>query len=731
MAQGTQLDPYQSRVSAQDVMPRKTLPQMSGDSIASGLANIGSALETKERADGTTYAADQLSALRERQFKAYLDAQGSAKPDAQGFTGDYLKGFDDDAAQLAKASEGNRFAAPVVAAGIRQMRDQMGRSAMAFEAQTRIGYRKASVQQNADKMSAIVEQDPTQYEAAGAPIMEQVHNSGFDPLTRLELARNVDATLSLAASRGLAKQDPDAVLHQIEHPEEATGAIAALSPEAREKIQQVARQQRAGNIADSIVNTYRAAGPVEGARAYATIDSANLPDEDKALVRAHVQSGLAQRQAEARQINAQSIMGFEERYATGNFKPGDRGLLWDLYHKGAFGAEETAAKLGYMDRVAEASAASGGNLVAIQNAYKDRQPLDPEKKENKQGVDALFSAMATGKDPGSPEWVNTGADIALRTGVVPESMVSWSRANLVSGDPKSAVSAANALIRAEEASPRGSPFAVDSKLRALSHQIVDMTKAGTDPVRAVDVARRNTSISDPQQTALADAYRALKPDQSAESALRGLLSKAGGYNTEKGFIYDSVGKLPTPMVGEFNALTREYYTYTGGNLAQARGLAAADLQRTWGVSQVNGKPEVMKFAPENMFPGLQAEHVRADLETVAKNEGIADPATVRLVESSETGSTGGQTWFLGVPGKTGAYELLLGKNGAPRQYQLPIGKEDFEATRQQLIDKRIRDARKARDELHTQEAMMRDHLAEGTGVPQFWFDSGDSSAATP
>src|ERR1700676_234796 len=109
------------------------------------------------------------------------------------------------------------------------------------------------------------------------------------------------------------------------------------------------------------------------------------------------------------------------------------------------------------------------------------------------------------------------------------------------------------------------------------------------------------------------------------------------------------------MQGEFDQLSQSYYKQTNGNLQQARQLAAQDLKRTWGVSEVNGQREIMQYAPEAMFPGLSAGVVRDDLaKTVADNADTfqkADPSKIRLTATDRTARTGGTDWALSVPDK--------------------------------------------------------------------------------
>jgi hypothetical protein len=141
--------------------------------------------------------------------------------------------------------------------------------------------------------------------------------------------------------------------------------------------------------------------------------------------------------------------------------------------------------------------------------------------------------------------------------------------------------------------------------------------------------------------------------------------------------------VPALLQGQFDELTRSYYNETGGNLGQARQLAAQDVRRTWGVSEVNGQREIMQYAPESMFPGLTVDAVRNDLAATVQANGAAfqdvDPSKVHLTATDRTARTGGLDWGLMMPDQFGAYEPVVGKDGNPLVYRLPVQQNDVSA----------------------------------------------------
>jgi hypothetical protein len=154
-----------------------------------------------------------------------------------------------------------------------------------------------------------------------------------------------------------------------------------------------------------------------------------------------------------------------------------------------------------------------------------------------------------------------------------------------------------------------------------------------------------------------------------------------------------VPDVPTAMAAEFADLTKQYFYHTNGNLDQARKLALNDLKGTWGVSQVNGTRELMKYAPERMFPNLSVDDIRKDIAT----EGYG---ASRLVESPETGSSGGKIWSLAEKDQFGAWDVVRDERGMPLRYQLPepSRKSSFEQELQEYDEKQALTRQRQREE---------------------------------
>lgn len=683
-------------------MPRKVTPYLEEPpNVVGGFAAAADATARKYNADSATWAGDQIAQARVKAVQSLEAAQGAAPAgDQTGFTDKYLGAFDKDNGALAKSAGGNPVAQQMVEKGLTDLRQTLEQHSRLWEAQQNVAYRADSLQNNLKSQLPLVEAHPELAQQVGSTLMDQLNASGAEPSKRLPFARDMNAQISLAAANGLTRQDPQGMLKALNDPENAPaqfkGVLSGLNDQQREAVLGRAQGHISQNYSDSIVNAYRTQGPVAGAQALGAIDKLDQSDEIKASIRADTEKGLAQWHAEARETHAQDVMGLEERLAAGKPQPGDRGMALSLWKNGAFTPGQAAETAGRVDKAMEAQAEEEAARKAILGAYQNRQPLDPKDKDIQGGIGDLFTALTKGIQPGSAEWINRGADIAQRTGVAPEPMVSYARANLVSGAPQEAATAAQAIQRLEDATPRGVGYALDEREKTQAKIINDAVTAGTPAIQAVENARKIGEMSDAESKRLEERYK-VNQNAFATGAPGALRNELSSFKPGFGITHPLGGSLPDvppAMEGQFEQLQGDYYKTTGGNISQARDLAAADLKRTWGVSQVNGKPEFMQYAPEAMYPGLTPEFIRKDMAEVIAGLGPYDPAKVRLTESpKDTPTTQGRVWNMSVPDQFGAYDMVRGPDNQPYRYVLPDATDSVKATRDKLATEGMEKAR--------------------------------------
>lgn len=244
---------------------RKITPNLTPGNVGATLEGVGNqwaqAVDTKDRADGAVYAANQMADFRTRTKKLVDDAQQNAAPDGSGFTPTVLGQYDKDAATILDAAKNNPYSTFALQQHLTQYRSEVAAQALDFEKHAGVNYRGNSVLQNIDKLAPVVEADPAQWKSAGAEQMNAINNSNLPPEQRILLGRKLDETLSVAAANGLARQDPRAVIEGLNDPSKAHPAIGKLSDQQRESLRLKANDNLGKPVYDSLTD-----GDVGGAQ---------------------------------------------------------------------------------------------------------------------------------------------------------------------------------------------------------------------------------------------------------------------------------------------------------------------------------------------------------------------------------------------------------------------------------------------------------------------------------
>ncbi|HEX4627525.1 MAG TPA: hypothetical protein VH137_01950, partial [Gemmatimonadales bacterium] len=177
---------------------------------------------------------------------------------------------------------------------------------------------------------------------------------------------------------------------------------------------------------------------------------------------------------------------------------------------------------------------------------------------------------------------------------------------------------------------------------------------------------------------------------------------------EIGWLKNTVPTIPTGMAADYRTLTRSYFNANGGDIKSAEASASRDLSASWGLTRMNGSPELVRYPPERLFPGLKADDIRADLaRTVEKspeaftrwNPGDrkletfhVEPSALQLVPTDDTDRTGGREWGLRYADpQTGVSESLFGKDGQPLSYELPLTQQAYSSVRAHQKEQRVKE----------------------------------------
>jgi hypothetical protein len=279
------------------------------------------------------------------------------------------------------------------------------------------------------------------------------------------------------------------------------------------------------------------------------------------------------------------------------------------------------------------------------------------------------------------------------------------------------MAAVDAIDRVREASPRGFQYLDDDgKTGAMADSIDRLTKAGVAPQQAITMARTNAAMGDNDRARMDELWKQGRSelfgtgDTGIDKALKKQINDNAQLVPQHWYGNTNVPRPPA-MQADFYAATRAYFNYNGGNAQAAAASAARDIGTTWGLTAMNGAPEIVRYPPERMFrapdggPGLTAEDIRTDIAQTVANSPDAfthwdadkramvpfqvDPNNVKVLESPRTALTNGRTWGLSYQTPDGVTEALYGKDGKPLEYNLPVTTQDYKAMRDQATKEAI------------------------------------------
>lgn len=391
-----------------------------------------------------------------------------------------------------------------------------------------------------------------------------------------------------------------------------------IAPDKRAQMLKVAEanvsKEHAQAQTDSIISAYTKDSRI-GEMALQKLGDSGLSDADQRQVRSAVREGLGLLHSERRQQYAEQVNTLERAINTGNPAPDSEARAGALYHQGAYTPEQYTNVLQSIDTARQKGAADAAEIGNIQDAIVNGVRLDPRNEKVVKAVDKWFgdATRLARVEPGSDEWVNNAAAIANRTNILPPQAMSWARKTILSGEPDLAVPAANAMARFADAAPAAYAFFDDPELKANAEQIDSLVRAGVDPKKAVEIARANTfDIPKARKDALQSTWTKQRYSADNGDKLQSAMDSDDAF--DQSFGPRGAPAASQSMKDEFGALVRTYFDHTNGDINRARDLAWKDIRGTYGYSTVNGEPEILKYAPELVFPGIDPKVIRADVE---------------------------------------------------------------------------------------------------------------------
>lgn len=427
--------------------------------------------------------------------------------------------------------------------------------------------------------------------------------------------------------------------------------------------------------------------PTSDKKLAAYVHQPDVTDEDKVRVGQKYEQIREQRVLEQGQLHATEVSSLNSFIAQ---EPGQK------EGRGAFGPhvdqsiEDMRTKGWISDHQAE-----NMHAEAARNASKGREddtgvarvdaalhgegpPLDPQAPQDKKAASTTWQTYVAHDNLqfGTDAYTQALTTFITKTNMVPRAAQQELEANLVGQDPVKAAQAAAIYKRLEDANSSADAYeGAPTRSAALVFYTNKNMGTNMDPAAAVALARQTVDVS-PQERERRDAdyKKAAETNTQKNPHLANtevLQTLADGWYGEKHTLWPQSAAPPVPpaMRGDYEALTREFYGVTG-NMQDAQRLAGVQIHKSYDVTDVNGKPQIMKWGSN--FPPEDRDVVRDKITRVAEANGFAptgpgdvehDPARIQLTpDPFSTDRTRGSSWRLTTFDRDGTPNLLLDQN---------------------------------------------------------------------
>ncbi|HGE8494727.1 TPA: hypothetical protein ACGD7R_003003 [Serratia marcescens] len=261
--------------------------------------------------------------------------------------------------------------------------------------------------------------------------------------------------------------------------------------------------------------------------------------------------------------------------------------------------DKMQAKFKQLDAEWEKNQGSARFSSSLQNNF----PLDPNDKNNQAAADHYFDQkVAPGFNINNADSLNQVAEITTKSGMLPTQIKTMLTAGATSRDPAVVVPMAKMYGQIFDNNPAAAT-GVDKGAMAFYSKVYAYDRAGVPAEKAVDMAYNQVYQQD-------DRLKQMISQQVRDKDYIKARATAAQDNINSlSPSWTSFGAPSISAAGQANQLyQRDYQTIydanfaqTGGDADQAKAMTNAMIKKVWAVSTINGKEEVMKYAPEAVY----------------------------------------------------------------------------------------------------------------------------------
>lgn len=416
------------------------------------------------------------------------------------------------------------------------------------------------------------------------------HENGSQPYSDDQISAGVSAALGLSSLSGAKRVTGDL-------------AFDAASPAAQasyiRQLQEIQNQQRAQfsqQMDESLKDVYSALG--EG------LQPNWLPTQEELVTTYGPSKGMRKWQDLQDQQQYGGVIG-----AAKSMSPAGRHDLLDRLRPTDPNAPNFAANQQRWDKMQakfkqlDAEWEKDQGSARFSSSMENNFPLDPNDKNNQSAADHYFDQqVAPGFNINSDDSLNKVAEITTKSGMLPTQVKAMLTAGSTSRDPSVVVPMAKMYGQIFDNNPAAAAV-MDKGAMAFYSKVYSYDRAGVPADKAVDMAYNQVYQQDDRlKQMISQQLRDKDYIKSRASAAQDNINSLSPSWT-------SWGSPNITAAGQANQLyQRDYQTIydanfaqTGGDADQAKAMTNAMIKKVWAVSTINGKEEVMKYAPEAVY----------------------------------------------------------------------------------------------------------------------------------
>lgn len=236
--------------------------------------------------------------------------------------------------------------------------------------------------------------------------------------------------------------------------------------------------------------------------------------------------------------------------------------------------------------------------LSMQNNF----PLDPTDKNNQEAADNYFEKnMQSGFSLRDENSLNAVAELSSRTGIIPSQVKTIFNTGATSKDPEVVLPIAKMYGQIFDNNPAAATD-MPSSTMAYYTKVYELNRAGMPEDKAVETAYRLTYEQDDRTKQMIASQVRDKDymkgrDKAAQANINSFYT-LGGFSSPG---VDKPGINNREYLRDYQTLYDANFAETGGDAKLAQKITDAQVKKTWGVTSVNGKEEIMKYAPEAAY----------------------------------------------------------------------------------------------------------------------------------